>query len=411
MGIVMNIKLKHNSLVVLVGCMGTGKSTLAHNNFLEHNIVESDNIRKQLTGDFQDQTQNKATFEILFSTVETRAKAGLLTIIDSTGSRNVLEQIRNIGVKYKRPLVVLKLPHLEEHQITPERMKHRTQYINVYYRQVKRIDDTKFNKEYTVYEIRDINNFFVEIEHNKVIKELDCKFNYIVVPDLHGEYKILKSLLKSESSEFTKYIFLGDLVDRGESSYKTFMLVKNLIDSGEGFGVISNHDDKFCRWLKKWTNSSDIKKYKIINKFGMTLSNGLLKTVKEFLSFHHKEINKYAESFIQYYDNLPVYLKLEKNECLHFFAHAGVSNRMASGYDLSKHDREIALYQTMTTASDVENVFSYRRDKKVCVHLGHDYTSDSILIDENKNYQLIKHDIGIGKREIKRYNTKKFMRI
>lgn len=248
----MIIEIKDDSIIVLIGAMGCGKTTFVEKHFMSHHIIETDNIRYQLTGDFQNQSQNKATFEILYSTIAARAKAGLLTVIDSTGSRSVLQKAHDIAREFKRPLIAIKFPHLKESQITKERMKHRMHCLDAYYRQVKRIDETDIQKDYNLFELSDIDNVKVLIIQGQEHLKLDPLFKYVVVPDIHGEYQVIQQLIKKYKNDKTKFIFLGDIVDRGKSSYKTFLLVKKLIEDNKAHVVISNHDNKFYRWLKKW---------------------------------------------------------------------------------------------------------------------------------------------------------------
>ncbi len=81
-------------LIIMRGPSCSGKSTLAISicNILEVNpnttIISSDNFREMLTGDMSNQRQNKDTFEMLYSVMESRISNRVpRTIFDATNLR------------------------------------------------------------------------------------------------------------------------------------------------------------------------------------------------------------------------------------------------------------------------------------------------------------------------------------
>lgn len=402
----MNITLEPDALVVLIGAMGTGKSTFCKNNFLPHNIVSSDFIREQLSGDFEDMSQNKAVFEILHATVEARAKAGILTVVDSTGSRSLLEQIPAYAKENNRQLVALKFPHLDKGELTEERMKHRMNYIHAYHRQVQRIDETRIPKAYKVFELpKDGDDVEIKVkgEGDYILSPDD---SYVVIPDLHGEYRVVEKALKAYPE--SKFIFLGDIVDRGESSYKTFRLVSSLIDTGKAFGVRSNHDNKLARYFQKWLSDSSSDKFSArpegsdLPTYGLKVAWGLQRTLREFYNdLSEEEMLDYAESFVKYYESLPHYLAVEKFT-QHYFAHAGVNEAMLRGKVIDKTSEAVAIYKTLKDPDLLSDMIGDPK-KRVVVHLGHDYMANEITYlrsSKSPNHIIAKHDIGFGKRKL-----------
>lgn len=407
---------KNDSLIVLIGHMGVGKSSLVASHFAPHHVVSSDFIRSQLTGDFENQECSKTAFEILYATVDARAKAGYLTIVDTTGNASVLNHVLEISRKYDRPLYAVKFAHLTPDQITPERMEHRMRYLDVLDRQVTRIDSTIIPGGYKVYDVVNPDDVSIEFDRASTqdIVHLDPAFKWLVVPDLHGEYEALEHHIKlyEEDRDDVRFIFLGDIVDRGMSSYKTFQLVKDQIDNHNAIGVISNHDNKFYRWLKKWQADADhLQKYAYFSstvgmEYKMTLAHGLDLTVLEFLNLSSGDRDKYASDFIEYYDNAPVCAKLENDSILHVFAHAGVDFEMVHGLPLNKRNISHALYSTMVEIEEALAVCG-NLPKFVTINLGHDAMLDfkrHVIegtfrdeIDGRYGRRIVKHDIGLGK--------------
>lgn len=70
-------------LIVTIGISGSGKSTWAKSTGL--NIVSPDEIRKELTGDISDQTQNKRVWELAYKKTRELLSEGNV-IFDSTAT-------------------------------------------------------------------------------------------------------------------------------------------------------------------------------------------------------------------------------------------------------------------------------------------------------------------------------------
>jgi predicted kinase len=77
-------------LTIMVGPSGAGKTTWLQSDeavalgILPHHVVSSDAIRKDLCGDFRDQTKNEQVFAALHALVVARISHGLPTCVDAT---------------------------------------------------------------------------------------------------------------------------------------------------------------------------------------------------------------------------------------------------------------------------------------------------------------------------------------
>jgi hypothetical protein len=74
-------------LTVMVGPSGGGKSLWCEQNCTPHTVLSSDQIRKEMSGDFRDQTQNDRVFAALHEVAKSRLKHGLPVVIDATHLR------------------------------------------------------------------------------------------------------------------------------------------------------------------------------------------------------------------------------------------------------------------------------------------------------------------------------------
>jgi predicted kinase len=91
------IILPRNSLVVLVGSAGSGKSTFASGNFRPTQVVSSDECRALVSDDASNQQVSSHAFELMHLLVEKRLLLGRLTVCDAT----------NLEPGARRPLIRL----------------------------------------------------------------------------------------------------------------------------------------------------------------------------------------------------------------------------------------------------------------------------------------------------------------
>ena len=78
------IVIHDGSLVALVGCSGSGKSTFTRAHFDRYQVVSSDACRGMVSDDGGNQLATADAFEVLYAIVDQRLSRALLTIIDST---------------------------------------------------------------------------------------------------------------------------------------------------------------------------------------------------------------------------------------------------------------------------------------------------------------------------------------
>jgi predicted kinase len=85
------------NLILLMGIPGSGKSTWAKEYVFKcdasYTIVSSDDIRKQLTGDINDQSKNSEVWEVVFNQVTGGLKNRRNIILDATNVRTDLRRV------------------------------------------------------------------------------------------------------------------------------------------------------------------------------------------------------------------------------------------------------------------------------------------------------------------------------
>jgi protein phosphatase len=101
----MELRIPNLSLVVLIGCSGSGKSTFARKHFAASEILSSDFCRGLVSNDENSQDATTDAFDVLRYIAGKRLRRGLLTIIDAT----------NVQPESRKPLVAL----AREHDVLP----------------------------------------------------------------------------------------------------------------------------------------------------------------------------------------------------------------------------------------------------------------------------------------------------
>src|SRR6476619_6682399 len=101
----MKITIPDMSLVVLIGCSGSGKSTFSRAHFKPTEVISSDFCRGLVADDENDQAATPDAFEVLHFIAGKRLAAGRLTVIDAT----------NVQPDARRQLITL----AREHDVLP----------------------------------------------------------------------------------------------------------------------------------------------------------------------------------------------------------------------------------------------------------------------------------------------------
>jgi protein phosphatase len=78
------LELSQGSLVALLGCSGSGKTSFAHRHFARYQILSSDVCRGLVADDENDQNATPDAFDVLYFIVGKRLAKRRLTVIDAT---------------------------------------------------------------------------------------------------------------------------------------------------------------------------------------------------------------------------------------------------------------------------------------------------------------------------------------
>lgn len=414
------ISFEPDAIIVTIGHSGSGKTSFINSHFDDHRVVSFNETTRYLLGHYDfENYYKKEVSQIVYTTIDVRASLGLFTVVDSIGSAPLLKHIETIARKHDRPLYALIFPHLTDEELTKDYLGWRYDYLDIIQEQIQNINETSLPERYYYFIIgkKERSNFELRIKSEEM-NELNPNYNWIVVPDIHGHYSVIQNVYKNKSSD-EKILFLGDLGDRGPSSYLSFLWIKKLIQKGECIWIKGNHDQKlykyFNGWLKDENRLYDIQNYnkKDIPTYGIKIiyrDGGFEKTLREFFNLSPSAMEKYAREFVELYDEHPsvrYYAYLKRGDVIHFFSHANVTNNVIRQRSLSENDRNVCLNHKLSFhyKNKIQALLKVSHYHKIVIHLGHDVITpgkiDHLQVQlEEDSTQVItikKHDQGIGK--------------
>ena len=275
-----------HSIVLMIGPSGAGKSTLANKLFNSHEIVSSDQIREELTGDFRMQTANSEVFFELHRRVELKINMGQRAVVDAT----------NLKVRDRKFFVDLA----------------RKNNVNLYYVVINRPIDEKIRdggwrlgvenlieKHDEVFRsnLPDINRgdgVATVVKHDESfhvvkrgnISEMINQGNFdklMVIGDVHGNFSDASKLVRKADSENAFTVYLGDVIDYGDNNLETFNMIYDRIMNGKALMVWGNHERKLDMWIKAGFGQ---------NGYRGKIGNGMKKTIEEIENLADKNLFK-----------------------------------------------------------------------------------------------------------------------
>ena len=250
------------TLLLLRGAPGAGKSTWIEENNLQNYTLEADKFRQLtsnpvlgLNGQLQiTQDNDRLAWELLFQALESRMHRGDFTIIDATHSSEAMfNKYKGLVEKYRYKV------YYKNFNISLEELEHRNQtrpeHKRVPIEAVKRmkalIDNTKpssFASE--IEDIPEIINYWTD--------DLTDKYEHVkIIGDIQGCYTVLKEAIGSDLDPKTKYIFTGDLLDRGIENKEVLDFMLSIYTKPNVVFVEGNHDTHLRNWAM---DSWDLKK-------------------------------------------------------------------------------------------------------------------------------------------------------
>ncbi len=164
------ITIPRQTLVILCGPAGCGKSTFARKHFLETQIVSSDRCRALICDDENEMSVSGMAFKVFYMLIDMRLSLGRLTVADSTAlDRHARKKLKKIAEKhgfhtalflFNVPLeLCLKQNENRERNVEPFVIKKHMQKLS---RAAKAVADEGYD-QYHILNREQIENLVVEV--------------------------------------------------------------------------------------------------------------------------------------------------------------------------------------------------------------------------------------------------------
>jgi len=259
----MRIEIPEIAVVAMVGVTSSGKSTFAKKYFKSTEVLSSDYFRALISDDENNQFVSAQAFETLYYVANKRLELGNLTVVDAT---NVQKEARASIINMAKQqnchaiAIVLDVPDklcIERNASRPDRnfsngviVRQRDQLR----RSIRHLQKEGFRYVYVLKSEEDIANVEIirkPLWNNK--KEVAGPFD--IIGDIHGCYDELCELLAKlgyidgTHPDGRMVVFLGDLCDRGPKNAEVLRLVMDMVQAGNAYCIVGNHDAKLLKHL------------------------------------------------------------------------------------------------------------------------------------------------------------------
>lgn len=324
-------KLPLHSLVVMVGPSGAGKSSFIEKTFGAYEVVSTDAIRKELTGDLRNQHANSVVYDEVDRRVKLKLALGERVVVDATHlEKKARLRTANIGAAMHVPVfyIIVDRPLDEKLATGGWRLDVHVKdknlvefYDDIFKSQEKDIVvgdniatviDTRMTKESGGEDISIITKF----DFDDIVPDLKNSgfVGITTIGDVHGMTDDFVRHVDAAQAKNNVIVQLGDIVDYGPDSVGCVDLMYRLVVNGEAIFIMGNHERKLEKYLQQ------VKEGKV----RIQLAGGILKTVEQLnrLGDTKREIFEYK--FATLMNHARHHVRINDN----LFIHASATRRM-----------------------------------------------------------------------------------
>lgn len=324
-----NVQIPLHSLVVMVGPSGAGKSTVSSALFNKYEIVSSDSIREELTGDLTSQHYNSLVFSEFHRRIDLKLSIGERVVVDATNLRKKDRMtVAHIGAKHHVPVFYLVINRPIDEKIKTGGWRVSDSHNGVIEKHEEIFtsqlpDILNGDGMATVIDLRDQKIPYNNIE---VIQKMDMKnikydliargFRGIrMVGDIHGMARDFQETVTDANDKSLFILSLGDIVDYGPDSAQCIDIMYKLTMHGLGIMIIGNHERKFEKYIIQ-KRDGNIK---------IQVRGGLQATVDQLESFDAQKRKTIENRFMYIMNHARHHIVIDNK---HLCAHASATAEM-----------------------------------------------------------------------------------
>lgn len=256
------------SIVIMVGPSGAGKSTLIEQHFNPREVISTDDLRVEFTGDKRRQDKDDEVLAEVSRRVETKIAVGQRVVIDAT---HVRDQDRRrsyeLGLMLNVPIT-----YLVVNRSVVSKMQKAGWRKDIFVKQqsngklvslIEAHEDTFVANEEKILKgdgqsPKKLQVIDTRVEDFEVIRELSRAnpveqllsrgFNRVrVIGDVHGNLESFQKAIDVPDDTFL--LFLGDILDYDVRGIRLIEWVYRLVQQGRAITLRGNHEKKIARFV------------------------------------------------------------------------------------------------------------------------------------------------------------------
>lgn len=252
------------SLVVMVGPSGAGKTTWVSEHFTPREVVSTDYIRWEFTGSVIRDDKDPEVIAEFHRRIEAKLKAGQRVVADATHIRNRDRRATaEVGFMMNVPVFYVIVDRPPEDKLRTGGWR-----LNVFKKGVGLIEHNTLTfeaNEETILlgdHIRTVKVIDTRVDEYRVAQALPMD-PHIIVPylqsegyegiraigDIHGNLDAMSKTLHEAKKAKLFPLFMGDIVDYDHRGIEAVELLYDLIMKGEAISLRGNHEKKIHRWI------------------------------------------------------------------------------------------------------------------------------------------------------------------
>jgi predicted kinase len=252
-------KIPLHSLVIMVGPAGGGKTRMT-SKFSPYEIMSSEDIRYELTGDYQRLDANDVVFREIHRRTQLKLELGERVVVDATNLRKRDRMgLVDIALKCGVPMFYVvcnrdlnaKLSDANRswrgHDSAVIMINKQDHIFRTNERDILRGDGVANVIETQTDDFQVVSKFDNHDLKKKI--ELLGFRGLMVIGDVHGMIEPLKAATQWATQRNLFCVFLGDVLDYGPHPIECVDHVYDVITRGRGISLIGNHERKIERWL------------------------------------------------------------------------------------------------------------------------------------------------------------------
>lgn len=258
------LKIPLHALVVMVGPSGAGKSSFIEKTFKPHEVVSSDGIRQELSGNFRNQHLNSIVFKEFLRRIKMKLEIGERVVADATHLKKK-DRLKTamIGVDMHVPVFYIVVDRPLEDKLATGGWRLGVKGLiekhhETFKGQEKDITSgdgmaTVIDTRTTIDEGAETVRVVEKFDFDNIVTDIKYRgFDGIsVIGDVHGMTDDFEKHIKDAKAANNLIVQLGDVVDYGPDAVGCVDLMYRLVVDGDAIFIIGNHERKLEKYLQQ----------------------------------------------------------------------------------------------------------------------------------------------------------------